>query len=404
VRMRQFDTQDVLTSLLERQDVRAQEIIELARLLAHFHLDAPRSPGAATPKRTDGLFDAVLETSEQLASQDPADSADLLARILSWIRALSCELEPTLQTREREQYVRECHGDLHAGNIVRWRNALLPFDGIEFDPALRWIDVMNDVAFLVMDLVSRGRNDLALTLLNAYLEITGDYAGVRLLPFYATYRALVRARVDALAIQQSHSNSESLKERFNRRIQTAAHWINRPCPMLVLMHGVSGSGKSWLSERLVAALPAVRVRSDLERKRLRVEASKSALYTPEMDHRTYARLAECAESCLQAGLNVIVDATFLERTNRDLLRGIARRLRVHCAIVACQASEATARTRVQERMLAGTDISDADEDVVSQQLRHLTPLSIAECHNVVIARTNEPRVVECTVAALRKLL
>jgi predicted kinase len=174
--------------------------------------------------------------------------------------------------------------------------------------------------------------------------------------------------------------------------------------MLVLMHGVSGSGKSWLSERLVAALPAVRVRSDLERKRLGVDTSKDALYTPEMDHRTYARLAECAESCLQAGLNVIVDATFLERTNRDLLRGIARRLRVHCAIVACQASEATARTRVQERMLARTDISDADEDVVSQQLRHLTPLSIAECHNVVIARTHEPRVAECTIAALRKLL
>jgi aminoglycoside phosphotransferase family enzyme/predicted kinase len=405
VRMRQFDTQDVLTSLLERQDVRPQELIELARLLAHFHLDAPRSPGNATPQRTEGLFDAVLETSEQLAGQDQAaNSADLLARILRWIRALSCELEPTLQTREREQYVRECHGDLHAGNIVRWRNALLPFDGIEFDPALRWIDVMNDVAFLVMDLVSRGRSDLALTLLNSYLEITGDYAGVRLLPFYATYRALVRAKVDALAMQQSHSNSESLRERFNRRIETAAHWISRPCPMLVLMHGVSGSGKSWLSERLVAALPAVRVRSDLERKRLRVEANKDALYTPEMDHRTYARLAECAESCLQAGLNVIVDATFLERTNRDLLRGIARRLRVHCAIVACQASEATARTRVQERMMAGTDISDADEDVVSHQLRHLTPLSIAECHNVVIARTNDPRVVECTVAALRKLL
>jgi uncharacterized protein len=123
-----------------------------------------------------------------------------------------------------------------------------------------------------------------------------------------------------------------------------------------------------------------------------------------MNHRTYARLAECAESCLQAGLNVIVDATFLERANRDLLRGISRRLRAHCVIVACQASEATARSRAHERMLAGTDVSDADEDVVTRQLRHLTPLSIAECHNVVIARTHEPRVVECTIAAVRKLL
>lgn len=404
VRMRQFDTQDVLTDLLERQDVRPQEIIELARLLAHFHLDAPRSASEATPKHTEGLFDAVLATSEQLATQDAGtDNADQLARILRWLRAVACDLEPALQAREREHFVRECNGDLHSGNIVRWRNALLPFDGIEFDPALRWIDVMNDVAFLVMDLVSRERTDLALTFLNAYLEITGDYDGVRLLPFYATYRALVRAKVDALAIQQSHSNSDSLRERFNRRIHTAGHWIDRACPTMVLMHGVSGSGKSWLSERLVAALPAVRVRSDLERKRLRLEPGKGELYSPDMNHRTYARLAECAESCLQAGLNVIVDATFLERTDRDLLRGVARRLRAQCAIVACQASEATARERVHDRMLAGHDISDADDNVVTQQLRHLTPLSIAECHNVVIARTHEPRIVERTIQAIRRL-
>jgi uncharacterized protein len=404
VRMRQFDTREVLTSLLDRQDVRPQEIVELARLLAHFHLDAPRSPGEATPRRTEDLFDAVLETSEQLAGQDPATgSADQLARILRWIRTFSSEIEPALQARERDQYVRECHGDLHSGNIVRWRNALLPFDGIDFNADLRWIDVMNDVAFLVMDLVSRRRTDLALTLLNSYLEITGDYCGVRLLPFYATYRALVRAKVDALAIQQSQGNSDSLKERFGRRVQTATHWIERPHPTLVLMHGLSGSGKSWLSERLVPTLPAVRVRSDVERKRLRLDTNEDALYAPEMNHRTYARLAECAESCLQAGLNVIVDATFLERTDRDLLRGVARRLRANFAIVACQASEATARTRVRERTLARTDVSDADEDVVAHQLRHLTPLSIAECHNVVIARTHEPRVVECTVAAIRKL-
>lgn len=405
VRMRQFDTGVVLANLLDQQDVRPQEIIELARLLAHFHLDAPRSPGDATPKCTEGLFDAVLETSELLAAQNPeTGSADQLARILHWIRALSCELEPTLQARERDQYVRECHGDLHAGNIVRWRNALLPFDGIEFNPDLRWIDVMNDAAFLVMDLVSRGRSDLAMTLLDSYLEITGDYCGVRLLPYYATYRALVRAKVDALAIQQSHAHSESLQERFHRRLQTAAHWMNRPHPTLVLMHGLSGSGKSWLSERLVAALPAVRVRSDVERKRLRLDNTKAALYTPEMNHRTYARLAECAESCLQAGLNVIVDATFLERADRDLLRGVARRLRTNFAIVTCQASEATLRAQVQERVLAGSDVSDADEDVLTHQLHHLTPLSIAECHNVVIARTREPRVVERTVAAIRQLI
>lgn len=404
VRMRQFDTRDVLANLLDQQQVRPQEIIELARLLAHFHLDAPRSPRAATPQRTQVLLDAVQETNTQLMVLDPGtDSADRLAHILDWMRDVASELKPALQTRERDQYVRECHGDLHAGNVVRWQHALLPFDGIDFNPDLRWIDVMNDVAFLVMDLISRGRADLALTLLDSYLEITGDYGGVQLLPFYATYRALVRAKVDALAIEQCQANCDALRERFQRRLQTAARWIDRARPTLVLMHGLSGSGKSWLSERLVATLPSVRVRSDVERKRLRSDA-KDDLYTAEMNHRTYARLAECAESCLLAGLNVVVDATFLERADRDLLRGVARRLRTRFAIVACQASEATLLAQVRDRLLAGTDVSDANEDVVTRQLRRAKPLSIAECHDVVIARTHEPHIVEHTVAALHQLV
>lgn len=404
VRMRQFDTRDVLANLLDQHDIRTQEMIELARLLAQFHLDAPHSPPEAAPKRTEGLFNAVLGTSAQLMAQESRiNSSEQLARILDWVRDLSTQLAPTLQAREREQYVRECHGDLHAGNIVRWRNALVPFDAIDFDPDLRWIDVMNDVAFLAMDLVSRERTDLAHIVLNSYLEITGDYGGVHLLPFYATYRALVRAKVDALAIAQSESNSDELTQRLQRRLQTAAQWMDPPQPTLVLMHGVSGSGKSWLSERLVAALPAIRVRSDVERKRLRPDNSKE-LYTPEMKHRTYARLAECADSCLQAGLNVVVDATFLERADRDLLRAVARRLRTRCAIVSCQEDEATLRDRVRDRRLAGTDVSDANEDVITRQLRHSTPLSIAECHNVVMARTHEPEVVERTVAAIRRLI
>ena len=408
VRMRQFDTRDVLANLLtdlpNGQQVRPQEVIELARLLAHFHLDAPRSPRESAPSRTKALLDAVQGTNSQLTALDTqADSADRLARILDWMRELAGKLESTLQAREREQYVRECHGDLHSGNVVRWRNALLPFDGIDFDPDLRWIDVMNDAAFLVMDLVSRGRADLALTLLDSYLEITGDYGGVQLLPFYATYRALVRAKVDALAIEQCQADCGALRERFQRRLQTAVHWIDRPRPTLVLMHGLSGSGKSWLSERLVAALPAVRMRSDVERKRLR-SGPKDDLYTQEMNRRTYSRLAECAESCLLAGLNVVVDATFLERADRDLLRGVARRLRTRFAIIACQASEATLRAQVRERTLAGTDVSDAGEDVLTRQLDHSTPLSIAECHEVVIARTHEPHIVERTVTALQHLV
>ena len=173
-----------------------------------------------------------------------------------------------LRQREQSGFIRECHGDLHARNVVRWRGRLTPFDCLEFDPKLRWIDVMNDVAFLVMDLVAHNRGDLAFTFLNSYLEHTGDYDGVRLLPFYAVYRALVRAKVDSIGAEGDLAQREEFRRRLRMRVKTAAAFISAPSPALIIMHGPSGSGKSSLSERLVVQLGAVRIRSDLERKRL----------------------------------------------------------------------------------------------------------------------------------------
>jgi hypothetical protein len=225
--------------------------------------------------------------------------------------------------------IRVCHGDLHARNVVRWYGQLVAFDCLEFDPNLRWIDVMNDVAFLVMDLTAHGRKDLAFAFLNAYLERTGDYAGVRHLSFYSVYRALVRAMVDSLGAEKDSRHRQEFQVRLRMRVKAAAAYVNRSAPTLFIMHGLSGSGKSWLSERLVPQLGAVRIRSDVERKRLggippsvvRQVGFTQGLYTPEFSHRTYARLLECAESCLKGGVDVIVDAAFLSRGHRDS-RGI----------------------------------------------------------------------------------
>ena len=151
-----------------------------------------------------------------------------------------------LRAREQAGFIRECHGDLHARNVVRWHGRLTPFDCLEFDPKLRWIDVMNDVAFLVMDLMAHGRRDLALTFLNAYLEQSGDYDGVRLLPFYAVYRALVRAMVDSIGVEQDRRHGAEFRQRLRMRVRTAAAFIGAPAPTLFIMHGVSGSGKSFL--------------------------------------------------------------------------------------------------------------------------------------------------------------
>ena len=230
---------------------------------------------------------------------------------------------------------------------------------------------MNDIAFLVMDLRAHDRTDLAFAFLNAYVERTGDYEGLRHLGFYAVYRALVRAMVDSLSAEQSPAHRDELQTRLRARIKAAWAYVDRPRPALIIMQGLSGSGKSWLSEHLVAPFAAVRIRSDVERKRMAgIDSDDVAgdfgqgLYRPEMTRRTYARLLECAESCLKGGINTIVDAAFLSRSDRRSFQELAVREGAPFIVLACQADHATMVRRLEERRQRHTDPSDADVEIL----------------------------------------
>jgi aminoglycoside phosphotransferase family enzyme/predicted kinase len=410
IRMQQFDAAAELPQLLAHSDVSAAEIATLGESLARFHLQALPAPASDVPQKTEQMYDSVLGNLAQLLTHlGPFAPVPELGRLVDWTHDTAQALEPAFQARERGGFVRECHGDLHAANIARWHDRLVPFDCIEFDPRLRWIDVMNDIAFLVMDLVSRQRADLAFLLLSRYLEITGDYAGVQVLPFYAVYRALVRAKVDAITAESVPAREAELHARLQHRIRAAAGWMNRRQPTLTLMHGPSGSGKSWLSERLVPELRAIRVRSDLERKRLAgIGAMESAradagqgLYSPQFGHRTYSRLADCAESCLSAGLNVIVDAAFLEAADREVFRTLARRIGAAFVIVSCQADPISLAAHVLERTARHDDPSDATVAVLDKQLRELQPLEASEQRFVVPIEVTKPDAVQFVADAIR---
>lgn len=398
VRMHQFAAAEELPALLINNAVSLEEITTLAELLARFHLDADIAPVRSTPESTQRLYSTVIGNLAQLlAHLDTPEPTPRLRALIDWTHENAEALEPVFAMREQLGFVRECHGDLHTANIVRWHGRLVPFDCIEFDPDLRWTDVIADLSFLVMDLISQDRPDMAFALLSRYLEIAGDYHGVRLLPFCAVYRALVRAKVDALAAEQVPSRASEFRERLQRRVRAAMDWMKPSSPVLVLMHGASGSGKSWLSARLVPELHAVRVRSDLERKRLAgIAASQPAaapvrqgIYSPEFSHRTYGRLLECAEYCLSAGLNVIVDAAFLDTTDRELFRQLAKRSSVPCFIVSCQADPVTLAARVLERSARRRDASDADLSVLDAQLREIAPFETAEQGCVIAVDTEK---------------
>ena len=414
VRMREFDPSQELAAQLERSSVAAHDLNAFAGQMADSHLRA----AVAAPDGPFGTFEgiraAMLANLALLRTHlEGALENALLKRLTTWTHDSLARMEPLINSRRQSGMVRECHGDLHARNIVRWRQQWLPFDCLEFDPELRWIDVISDVAFLYMDLVSRNRDDLAHEFLSRYLEETGDYEGLRLLPLYAAYLALVRAKVDALGAETAGpEESEALKVRLTERLATAARFITAGPTALVIMHGVTASGKSWLSERLVGAMPALRIRSDLERKRLagvaplakRVHGVCEGAYSRAATQRTYQRLLACAESALEGGCSVVIDATFLEPEHRAMSLALA--LRRHCVflIVSCVSDAATLAARLAIRARNDLDPSEATEAVLAQQLRTRQPLAQAELQHAIQVETSKLSAANAGVERIRARL
>ena len=293
------------------------------------------------------------------------------------------------EQRRIERAVRECHGDLHLGNMLLGEGRIRVFDCLEFSEALRWIDVISDMAFLAMDLRQRGRADLAGVVLDRWLQKTGDYAGLRAWRWYRVYRALVRVKVAALRLSQSREDSvaEANHRELWRYLEEARSVAAAPAGQLVLCHGVSGSGKTQLAQRLCRQLGWIRLCSDIERRRLfgrwgALLASQPLSgdpYRPEVSERLYGDvLLSAAEQALLAGENMIVDATFLRRSQRHRFQQLARRCGVRCRILDCRVSEAVAASRIERRQRQGTDPSEANLTVLRAQWDQREPLEAEE--------------------------
>ncbi len=390
VRMRQFPQEELLSARIADERLTAAHIDLLAAEAAEFHESLP--PAAEDCRH--GTADVVL--------RDALGNLDALDRSVSGVRLRSSLVElrnwterefawrhADFEQRKHHGFVRECHGDLHLGNMVLLGQKVVLFDGIEFNEELRWIDVMNEAAFATMDLEDRGRPDFAHRFLNRYLEHTGDYAGLSVLPFYLVYRALVRAKVAAIRCEQKPHAAGDLRKlhaELAGYVQLATRYTRARDRRLLITHGVSGSGKSTGTSALVEDLGAVRVRSDVERKRLfhvrpeqRAEAPPQAgLYSPDATERTYNRLAECTEQVLHGGFTAIVDATFLKAAERRRFRRMADDWQVPFGILDFTADEAELRARLRRRSGDTSEVSDAGELVLEHQLQTQEPLTKEE--------------------------
>ena len=391
VKMRAFPADATLDREVE---VTQEQIDAIADQVAAFHGEVAIAPADSSFGAPDNVMAPIAANFSHLRSLLPADVETaiptLLDRLESWSRAEGARLRGHFAARKAGGFIRECHGDLHLGNIAWVESKPLIFDAIEFNPGLRHIDVVNEIAFLTMDLRHRRRDDLAWRCLNRYLEHTGDYPGLAALPYYQVYRAMVRAKVAAILANQRTTGSSVDFAECRGYLELADRFAHERHPLLILMHGVSGAGKSWHAQRLLQELGAIRLRSDVERKRLfglTALASSAGvpggIYSREAGERTLARLLDVARTLLRDGFTVIVDATFIRRDWRESFAALAREPDLPWFIATVEASPDVLRRRIAERMAEGVDASEASLEVLEAQLAAQEPFGEEESVHVV---------------------
>lgn len=381
VRMRRVPEQRTAASLAARGELRGEHIDAVARRLAAFHEAAAGAP----PEFRDlaPLIDSLGENVETLRASGPPAIPELRVRAAGHVTEAFLERRSAqLSSRAREGWVRDCHGDLRAEHVIV-EDGIWVYDCVEFNPALRYIDVAADLAFLVMDLARLGAWDPAERLVASYRDAGGDPGDDPLLAFYAAYRAWVRSKVACLrAAELARGDARrSRQEADARALLDLGHrfaWRAR-LPLVLVICGVAASGKTHLARRVAAVSGLRHLSSDVTRKRLAglapTERAPLERYSEEFNRRTYAELGRLAAQELWRSGGVIVDATFRRRADRGAFASTLAAARVF--FVRCDAPAKVLLERARAREAAPGSVSDAELAVVERQLHEFDPLGEA---------------------------
>ncbi len=402
VKMRQFPQQNLLDALLKNQKLTVNHIDKLTDQIAEFHTNLTPCASNQSIGSAKKVFEPMQQNFEQIRPLlDSNEDKQHIEQLAQWTQSQFSRLENKLNQRVQEGHIKECHGDLHLGNIALVDEDIIIFDGIEFNDDFRWIDTINEIAFLIMDLEDRKRNDYANRLLNRYLQLTGDFDGIDLLVFYKVYRALVRAKIALFQRQQNAdqpSEQEKLMAVFHNYINLALSYTQQDPAYLLVTHGVSGTGKTTISNLLVEKLGVIRLRSDVERKRLyktnTLESRKleinEGIYHPEATEKTYAQLVKLAKQLLDGGQHVVIDAACLLHSQRQLFQTLADETGCSIVFISCQAPTHLIEKRIQKRLAEKSDASEADLLVLAKQLSNQEPLTEYEKSETIFVNTREP--------------
>lgn len=399
IKMREFAQSEIFTQVLANGALTSALIDQLAKVIAEFH---GRTPVAASDTVYGTPEHAHFPVQQNFTQILPwltleSDKTKLL-HLQQWAQTFFEQHHTLLAERKKQGFIRDCHGDIHLGNIILHHGQPVLFDRIEFNLDLRWTDVIADIAFLVMDLQEKQQPELANRLINTYLMYTGDYSGLALLPYYIAYRAMVRAKVSLFHANHAETPAlqQDLKRQYDQFIKLAEASLSLTPAALFITHGLAGSGKSTVARLLVEKTGAIQISSDIERKRLfnlplnaqtKAELNQG-IYQPAATEQTYAKLLQLARYLIKAGYTVVVDATFLKKTQRALFADLAAELQAPFTILHCQAKRELVENWLQQRVDGEHEASEAGVAVLNMQESAVEGLSEQEKYSIITVDTS----------------
>ncbi len=372
VKMRQFP-QSALLSEMEKAGKLTESLVrQLGKKVANFHQQTKTSGYIQQFGEPEKLLEATNQNYQQTEKYIGVVQSQNQYQETKAFTDRFCKTNVSLlKERVKQGLIRECHGDLHLKNICYWQDQIQLFDRIEFNEPFRFVDVMYDVAFTVMDLDFRGCTELANVFLNTYLEYTGDWEGVQVLPFYLTRQAYVRAKVSSLMLDDpniSEEEKQESREQAKQYYHLAWNYTQPKTGHLWMMSGLSGSGKTTVAREMAKQDQGILMRSDAVRKHLAgidIEATGNQdIYSSEMTEKTYSQLLEIGVLLALQGWSVILDAKYDRQALRKAVIETANNKHLPLQILYCNAPMSVLRDRVAKRE---GDISDATLDLLAKQ-------------------------------------
>lgn len=395
LKMRQFPQEALFITMFEQGHLGETHMEELGRVVAQYHAKAQTNDYIRTFGEVAQVRASINKNYEQTKKYigGPQNQAQFEAT-KQYTDAFFEERPQLFASRIENNWIRECHGDLHLRNICLWQDKILLFDCIEFNEQFRFVDVMYDVAFTVMDLEARQRPDLGNAFLNTYVEQTGDWEGLQVLPLYLSRQAYVRAKVNSMLLDDlgvSTAAKEEAAATAADYYQLAWQYTKPRLGCLILMSGLSGSGKSTIARQLARQLGAIHIRSDAVRKHLGgiplVMRGGDELYTAEMSQKTYERLLSLGIKLANQGSRVILDAKYDRQQLRMDAIAQAQSHQLSLQILHCTAPLEVLRDRLASRT---GDIADATAELLEAQQAAAEPFTETEQPYVKTLDTNQP--------------